>query len=85
MNLFFREIIEIIVQIEEHLTITKLNQSGSEPENALELQNRMAELQSEMFRLEVTNKKLSSMQNGTGDDITNSYRRIPQTFTTNGE
>ncbi|XP_054158022.1 ecotropic viral integration site 5 ortholog-like isoform X2 [Oppia nitens] len=76
-------------KIEEHLTITKLNESGSEPENALELQNRMAELQSEMFRLEVTNKKLSTLQNGSGggggdnDLIIN--KRIAQTFTTIGE
>jgi len=67
------------------VTITKLKQSGSEPENALELQDRMAELQSEMFRLEVTNKKLSSMQNGTGDGVNNSIKRYSQTFTTNGE
>jgi hypothetical protein len=77
-------LIVINFQIEELVTITKLKQSGSEPENALELQDRMAELQSEMFRLEVTNKKLSSMQNGSGDGV-NAIRRISQTFTANGD
>ncbi len=58
------QIIIPIEQIEELVTIKKLIESGDEPANALELQNRMAELQSEMFRLEVNNRKLSSLQNG---------------------
>lgn len=33
-----------------------------EPENSTQLSDRMAELQTEMFRLDVTNKKLHSMQ-----------------------
>lgn len=71
-------------QSEELVTLRKVRQSGSEPESALELQDRMAELQSEMFRLEVTNKKLSSMQNGSGDEV-NANRKLSQTYAVNGD
>lgn len=60
------------------MTIKKLIQSGSEPESALELQDRMAELQSEMFRLEVSNKKLNSFLNGAGDNENSKSQLIMQ-------
>lgn len=46
----------------------KLQESGSEPSDTRELHERMAELQSEMFRLEVQRKKLGYMTglNGAG-------------------
>lgn len=50
-------------------------ESGSEPQDTKELHDRMSELQSEMFRLEISNKKLNNLIvsqangtiNGTGD------------------
>ncbi|RWS24245.1 TBC1 domain family member-like protein, partial [Leptotrombidium deliense] len=51
------------VKKEELVTVKKLIESGSEPQDTTELHDRMAELQAEMFRLEVQNRKLSSMTN----------------------
>ena len=48
------------VRREERVTVEKLRQSGQEPADPTELQNRMAELQSEMFRLEVARNKLGT-------------------------
>lgn len=62
-------------QREETLTAKKLVQSGSEPHDTKELHDRMSELQSEMFRLEVQNKKLSHMKNGEGDILTPDVER----------
>ena len=67
------------------MTIKKLIQSGSEPESALELQDRMAELQSEMFRLEVSNKKLNSFLNGAGDNETSKSQLIMQNGNTESD
>ena len=47
-------------QKEEQVTAEKLLEAGSEPLDSLDLNNRMSELQSEMFRLDVSNKKLNS-------------------------
>lgn len=44
------------------MTKSKLSESDIEPQNCGELSDRMAELQTEMFRLDVTNKKLHTMQ-----------------------
>lgn len=50
------------------MTEKKLIESGSEPQNTKELHDRMSELQSEMFRLEISNKKLNYLQaNGARD------------------
>lgn len=52
-------------QKEELVTAKKLLESGSEPLDKVDLNNRMSELQSEMFRLDVNNKKLNSfLDNG---------------------
>lgn len=48
-------------QREETIAAKKLIQSGSEPTDAKELRDRMSELQSEMFRLEVQRHKLDFM------------------------
>lgn len=50
------------VRREEQVAVEKLHQSGQEPADPAELQDRMAELQSEMFRLEVARGKLGAMQ-----------------------
>ncbi|KAK4337164.1 hypothetical protein RND71_043480 [Anisodus tanguticus] len=48
------------VKKEETVTVEKLRQSGQEPTDNIDLQNRMAELQTEMFRLEVNRNKLNN-------------------------
>lgn len=53
------------VRREERVTVEKLRQAGQEPADSAELQDRMAELQSEMFRLEVTRNKLGAIQEQT--------------------
>jgi chromosome segregation ATPase len=53
------------VRREERVTVEKLRQSGQEPADTAELQDRMAELQSEMFRLEIARNKLGAMQDQT--------------------
>lgn len=58
INFFYQS----IIQIEEYVTKLKLSESDIEPQNSGELSDRMAELQTEMFRLDVTNKKLHTMQ-----------------------
>lgn len=53
------------------MTEKKLIESGSEPQDTKELHDRMSELQSEMFRLEISNKKLNNYlkANGTTADV----------------
>ena len=48
-------------QREEIVTVKKVLESGYEPTDARELHDRMSELQSEMFRLEVSNQKLNNI------------------------
>ncbi len=59
----------LALQIEEHVTKLKLSESALEPQTNGELQDRMAELQTEMFRLDVNNKKLHTMHLQNGSDI----------------
>jgi len=58
-----------LYQREESLATKKLAQSGSEPSDTKELQDRMSELQSEMFRLECQRHKLDymNMRNSNND------------------
>lgn len=49
-------------KIEEIKTAEKLAESGIEPKDASEHQDRVAELQSETFRLDASNKKLHDME-----------------------
>lgn len=54
------------------VTAKKLIEAGSEPSDNNDLNKRMSELQSEMFRLDVSNMKLNSLNlsnhsNGSGD------------------
>ena len=48
------------------MTEKKLIESGSEPQDTKELHDRMSELQSEMFRLEISNKKLNNYLQANG-------------------
>ncbi|KAH7641683.1 ecotropic viral integration site 5 ortholog [Dermatophagoides farinae] len=57
-----QKISSLETKIEEYVTKLKLSESDIEPQNSGELSDRMAELQTEMFRLDVTNKKLHTMQ-----------------------
>ncbi|XP_074600959.1 ecotropic viral integration site 5 [Brevipalpus obovatus] len=62
---------------EELVTVQKLEESGNEPQDSEELHDRMVELQSEIFRLEVSNYKLNNMQNltnGSTGPCNNSYK-----------
>lgn len=64
-------------QKEELVTVQKLEESGNEPQDSEELHDRMVELQSEIFRLEVSNFKLNNMQNmtnGSTEPCNNSYK-----------
>lgn len=60
------------IRREELVTAKKLMEAGSEPSDSSDLTNRMSELQSEMFRLDASNKKLNSLttqfSNGSGGD-----------------
>ncbi|XP_053210437.1 ecotropic viral integration site 5 ortholog-like [Panonychus citri] len=49
------------VKKEELVTVKKLMESGSEPQDTDELHDRMAELQTEMFRLEIQKRKLNNL------------------------
>ncbi|KAG9511419.1 Ecotropic viral integration site 5 ortholog-like, partial [Fragariocoptes setiger] len=55
-----QKISSLEAKIEELITAKKLSESGDEPKDAQELQDRMAELQTEMFRLDVNKSKLSA-------------------------
>jgi hypothetical protein len=62
------------------MTVKKVMESGNEPETTEELQDKMAELQAEMFRLKVQQQKLNAMNllsNGSSDAVyqckSNSY------------
>ena len=49
------------LQTEEMMTVKKVMESGNEPESAEELQDKMAELQTEMFRLKIQQQNLNAM------------------------
>lgn len=49
-------------KIEEINTAKKLEESGEEPKNAIEYQERVAELQSESFRLDASNRRLHDIE-----------------------
>lgn len=57
-----QKISSLEIKIEEMNTSKKIKESGIEPKDALALQEQMAELQSESFRLEVSNKKLQDLE-----------------------
>lgn len=70
------------------MTVQKLEESGHEIKDPDELHDRMAELQSEMFRLEVQKRKLSNMQNlsnGITDSCNSSCKSNPVNNTGTGD
>lgn len=57
-----QKISSLEIKIEEINTAKKLAESGIEPKDASEYQERVAELQSESFRLDASNRKLHDME-----------------------
>lgn len=57
-----QKISSLEVKIEEMKALKTLAESGIEPKDASEYQERVAELQSESFRLDASNKKLQDME-----------------------
>jgi len=57
-----QKISSLEIKIEEINTAAKLAESGIEPKDASEYQERVAELQSESFRLDASNRKLHDME-----------------------
>ncbi|KAF7493516.1 Ecotropic viral integration site 5 -like protein [Sarcoptes scabiei] len=57
-----QKISSLETKIEEYVTKLKLSESDIEPQTSGELSDKMAELQTEMFRLDVANRKLHTMQ-----------------------
>lgn len=77
-----QKISSLEIRIEEINAARKLAESGVEPKNASEYQERVAELQSESFRLDASNRKLHDIEkknsereresNTSGDNLTKS-------------
>lgn len=57
-----QKISSLEIKIEEMKALRTLAESGIEPKDASEYQERVAELQSESFRLDASNKKLQDME-----------------------
>lgn len=57
-----QKISSLEIKIEEIAAAKKLAESGIEPRDASEFQERVAELQSESFRLDASNRKLQDME-----------------------
>lgn len=64
-----QKISSLEIRIEEINAAKKLAESGIEPKDASEYQERVAELQSESFRLDASNKKLHEMEKKNNERI----------------